>query len=182
MSAPSCSKQQRSQRQIDAPEEVHLYGTTYSILWMHCAHMEVCAQAKLESMCVFCLVQQHWVCLVCLCLIFHIYVSRDSGLASNSVLVHVTDTCRRRVQLVTAWTPPPLLFPPSLHSGSLSLSPPFPVPLTFSISRGVPLPPLLDSLPEPGLGAKAQAVPCRDHMDSSVLLSRARNVVPTSWV
>lgn len=65
---------------------------------------------------------------------------------------------------------------------------PLPPSLTFTLSS-LPLSPSLGTLPvqspspSPGRtrlrrsldsGAKAQAVPCRDHMDSGVLLSRVR--------
>lgn len=73
---------------------------------------------------------------------------------------------------------------PPHRAHSLPLSPPPPSPLlspsyTLRFPSSLPLPPSLGSAPkQPGVGAKAQAVPCRAHMDSGVLLSRARHVVP----
>lgn len=78
----------------------------------------------------------------------------------------------------------------SLVSSSSPLSPSLPLshfhpPLPSSnTSRpaflSLPLPGSAST--QPGLGAKAQAVPCRDHMDSGVLLSHARNIVPACRV
>lgn len=114
---------------------------------------------------------------------------------SCSVLGHVTDTCRHRVQrwatnrslsrhepaCFSSLVPPPSL-PPSL---SPSLPHTFTLPLNtlhFPSSLPLSLPPSFPRQSRPGLGARAQAVPCRDHMDSGVLLSRAHNVVPAQQV
>lgn len=73
------------------------------------------------------------------------------------------------------------LFSPLSLTHSLSLSPsPLLSPFnTLHFPSSLPLPPSLGSAPKQSrVGAKAQAVPCRAHMDSGVLLSRAHNVVP----
>lgn len=85
-------------------------------------------------------------------------------------------------ELVTAGTCLPLFSPRLPHPFTPASTLPSPFN-TLHFPSSLPLPPsLVSAQKQPGLGAKAQAVPCRAHMDSGVLLSRARNVVPARRV
>lgn len=139
-----------------------------------CVRMSVCFLFGSVALCIFTFIS-------------HVNVAG----VSCSVLGHVTDTCRRRVQRRAANRSLSRHEPASFSSSlpltfaSLLLLPPLSPLNTLHFPSGLPLPPCPGSAPAPaqsGFGAKAQPVPCRDHMDSGVLLSRARHIVSTRQV
>lgn len=70
----------------------------------------------------------------------------------------------------------------STNAFAVPASPSLPATLSTSCPVFLSLPRRAQLRHSLGLWAKAQAVPCRDHMDSGVLRSRERKIVPTQRV